>query len=238
MSSEPKSNVQPSGATRCVVVCPPDSGADPRLPDELSALLGARATVLNIETDPVRAMSYLVIHERAFLRAEHKDPMLLLLVEPARIPRCELLVAAASKYAPHAPVWQYVANAAKRLSRYVSPSEIPAGIIAPAPGVRPPQPRPAPTTPTAPRGVTGPSGFVSWAGLPRAAPAPAAPRPAPKLRLAGEAAPQPTGGDDPAKPAAPASIRPGVTLTDEEMRMLLNGDHEPATSTRAPVNPR
>lgn len=238
-----------SALARCVVLCPRSGGADAVLPDELRLLLDNRASSMTCFSEPLSALAAMVVHERDFSGGRHKDPMLLILVEPARLAAVEALVAAMSKYAHRAAVWQYDPASAKRLARYVAPVVNPsstangasngAGTVQSNNGAKP-------------RSVAAAApAFVSWVGMPGAVSGGmsggvAAPKPAPRLRLAGEAAhssgsvepsapstAHATGTVAPTTPAAPAAapkVRP--ELTDEEMAMLLGPGRNGAGGTR------
>lgn len=242
ISSISSSNGAPPLA-RCVVWCPRDASADrtlpAKLPKELRELLAPRASSVECHAEPLDALASMVLHERGFVAGTHKDPMLLILIDPSRLVGIDALVAAMSKYAHRAAVWQYDPASPKRLSRYTAPVSPPTtngasnghttgngngiGSLPTA------SPRPHTVAATAPA-------FVSWVGMPGPMTAPPnTPRPAPRLRLAGDT---PTPADTPPKPtaiaqgptsaiAAPSPSNQTPTnnrkpaLTDEEVAMLL-----------------
>jgi hypothetical protein len=235
-SSGPNTNAA-TALARCVVWCPRDPSAPreqpAKLPRELRELLAPRASSVECHAEPLDALASMVLHERGFVSGAHKDPMLLILVEPSRLVGIDALVAAMSKYAHRAAVWQYDPASPKRLARYTAPIAPPesnghshsngngnGNAATPAP-----RPRTIAATPPA---------FVSWVGMPGPMPTPQnTQRPAPRLRLAGEAT---TPAEAPVKPLPTATVSglPSVaptpsnappaakpSLTDEEVAMLL-----------------
>jgi hypothetical protein len=221
------------------VWCPRDPSAQreppAKLPKELRELLAPRASSVECHAEPLEALASMVLHERGFVSGKHKDPMLLILVEPSRLEGIDALVAAMSKYAHRAAVWQYDPASPKRLSRYTAP-------IAPAESnghahtngngngnATTAAPRPRTVAATAPA-------FVSWVGMPGPMPTPQnPPRPAPRLRLTGDATtpteapnkPLPTAATTGISNASPTPSNSTPTpatkplLTDEEVAMLL-----------------
>ncbi len=244
---------------RCVVLCPRSNNAAPELPAELRGLLAPRASSVACFDEPLRALAEMVMHERGFAGGEHKDPMLLILVEPGRLPQVEPLIGAMSKYAHRAAVWQYDPASARRFSRYVAP------VSAPTHGSSNGHTSSAPAAGVKPRTIAAAApAFVSWVGMPGnlsgglgggvsggSASSQNAPRPAPRLRLAGEASSVVANGN-PAQPTTtstanghPVNLAPPVPttptpiskarpeLTDEEMAMLL-GDTRPGPGGTKP----
>lgn len=218
----PNGNPQTKPRARCIALCPrTDSGSVPPLPAELQSLLAERSSIIECHAEPLEVMASLVIHERAFASGTHREPMLLILVEPSKLFGVESLVRAMSKYAHHAAVWQYDPASARRLSPYAAP-------VAPPPtngngrtvgngngNARAPEGQPRARTVAS----TAPS-FVSWVGMPRAAPPEALPTP--KLRLAGTPSSETAAATAGQGPARPTAVKPA--LTDEEMAMLLGND--------------
>ncbi len=230
MSMEEKSSPPGGGAARCVMLCPRRLRGVP--PADIAGELAGRGALIECTSDAMQAMAALVELERSLVRGEHRDPMLLVLVEPGELTMIDELVAGCARYAPRAVVYRYEANAPKRLSRYAAGPSIAPGANGPEPGALPFQPRgeasraPRGDAPASPPFGTG--GLVSWAGLAAPRPGPrSSPRPAPSapLRLA-DAPPEhpaqrrPDARSEPARNGKePANGR--AQLSEDELRMLL-----------------
>lgn len=210
-----------SANARCVVLCPPRSGAA-QAPVELRHALAPRARTIEATDDALTAMSALVELERGFTRGEHRDPMLLLLVEPDRLgPAAAALVASVSKYAPRAAVWRFDPRAERRLAPYTADA---ADSVTRAPRpFSPPGPR-APRPARVEGSVLSAGGFVSWAGFP-----PTTAKRAPGLKYTGDE--PPVSGEVKSSPTNGAAT-PMVSISDEELNMLLNGETGEERSTR------
>ena len=231
----------------CVALCPAAGGstrngsvaaAPVSLPVELREVLAQRRAAVHAEAEPLLALAALVKHERRLAAAPKSgakgEPLLLLLVEPSRLGRVEGLIAAVSKYAPHAAVWTFDSTAARKLARYVAPvpgasggAGISGGAVASGGnGVRAANGNGRPALQVVPSGgggmaSGGSGGFVSWVGLPR-------PVARPRLKLAdGPAAPAEAASKIPAASGAAAAdqapeAKPARSaLTEQELAMLL-----------------
>lgn len=218
----------------CVALCPAEGGVPAPLPAELREVLSQRRATVHPECEPLMTLAALVKHERALAAAPKGgakgEPLLLLLVEPSRLRRVDALIAAASKYAPHAAVWTFDSTSARRLARYIAPAPAASG----GNGTRVNgNGTSRPTIQVVPSGggaSGGSGGFVSWVGLPR--PVTTA---RPRLKLTDAPTPD-SGGANPAasKPSnatgsdsVPAAKPARTALTEEELSMLLGGGHGP-----------
>ncbi|MFM9957176.1 MAG: hypothetical protein ACKVZJ_03805 [Phycisphaerales bacterium] len=256
------SPVEPaSSSPRCVALCPrAGRGAAVVLPSELRDLLAQRNAAVECFDNALAALAALMVHERGFANGAHRDPMLLILVEPSKLRDTEMLVAAAAKYAHHAAVWQYDPASERRLARYTAPIGVPASANggpsampgpadAQANGSGPAALRRPVLSPPRPALSASGGSFVSWGGMPGSggvvmmsgAPRAAAPSNGPKLRLTPIAASSEPAGESGAgasngvaPPHAPRSAVVRPELSEEEIAMLLDPSGLPAGPAAGP----
>lgn len=181
-----------NAGTACVLLCTGEA------PEELLASLSERRVVIEAHADPFSAIAAVL------RRGRTGSPLVLLVVDPARVARADEMVRTVERFVPHVVCWRYDAGKSPALRGYV-----------------PPPPAPSATIET----------FVSRAragGPPKLRlaghePGGEAVREAPMNTAgAGDVRPEPA-AKDAAGEAAPASAG-GELLSSEELSMLLSDD--------------
>lgn len=202
-------NNKPHDATRggrCVLVTPSAP------PTELLDALNRKQLDIREHHSVISAMSEVMQHARQLKAGGTREPLVLLVVDRARVPRADELVAACAIYAPHAVAWTYDPTAKPALRSYHNP---PANTPRPE---TPPAQSPAPRQ--SPRIVIShtppPSPQITVVRRPTD----------PGLRLAGTGPASPRPEAKPVTPAEQPDENPPA-LSDEELRMLLSDDWDP-----------
>lgn len=176
-------------------------------PAELLDALRAKHVSVERCADVYDAMAKVVTRERSVRAGDPRQPLVLLAIEPARIPAADELVAAISAFAPLTSCWRYEPGHSPALCAYA-----PGARLRPEPARAAPEPaRRSPTGPDLRLAGDGPE-FPperSGTGAPAAADPP------------GSNAVPPLDADEPDDQAAAERL-----LTDEELAMLL--DDRPA----------
>ncbi|HYE02428.1 MAG TPA: hypothetical protein VD963_04240 [Phycisphaerales bacterium] len=210
----PTSPQSPGGATtRCVLWRSPDRPT----PAELVESLRRRGVELVECRSAFEAMARLCVLEHgdgAGSRPRYgpREPVILVLVEPGRLPRAAEVVASAAVYAPHAACWVYEAAHEPKLRLY-----------------DPPEAREGNAREDGPRSSGRAPGSV---GLPPGGRRHGAQAPTkPALRLT-ETEPAPEPGPEPAVESTGTTTR-SVVLSEEELAMLLGDGPFAADGGRA-----
>ncbi|MEZ6210130.1 MAG: hypothetical protein R3B46_02630 [Phycisphaerales bacterium] len=212
-------NFKPHDATRggrCVLIAPSAP------PAELMDALNRKQLDIREHHSIISAMGEVMAHARLVKSGAIREPLVLLIVDRARVPRADELVAACAMYAPHAVAWTYDQSAKPALRSYQSAvSNTPRPEPVPTPAATParqspkivishtPPPSPQITVVRRKGGGGEPNLRLTGSGP---APSPATePKPAPR-----DESPQ---TQPPTEPPA---------LTDDELRMLLSDDWNPS----------
>ncbi len=196
---------------RCVLVSitPP--------PAELMGALSRKQLDIREHRSVVTAMAEVMIHAREVKAGATRQPLVVLIVGRAEVPRADEFVGACTIYAPHAVAWTYDHGAEPPLRSYHASAN---GAPKPTPAVAPP----------APDAGAKPRIFISSSPPPPQVTIVRRPS-KPSLRLSGgdraAFAEQPMSPARTESGAAPAPPDIPPPLTDEELRMLLSDDYDP-----------
>lgn len=178
-------------------------------PAELMDALKRKQLDVREHRSVITAMAEIMRHARQLRAGGTREPLVLLVVDRARVARADELVAACALYAPHAVAWTYDHLARPSLRSYHS-----APPAAPTPE---PAPAPPPSARQSPRIV------ISHSAPPSPQITVVRRHADPGLRLAG-AGPVPE--PKPAPRVEPSEDQPPA-LSDDELRMLLSDDWDP-----------
>lgn len=208
MPNQGDTSNQDTVRSRFVVVCPPDEHGRTVPPEPLSRVLATRNANVVVRAGVYAAMCDLMEHERDVASGHPREPMVVLVVEPDRVPMATELVGAVLRYVPHAVCWRFDADREPQLRAFDEGPRAREVIGAQGPGVTvrrdvgPIRPRPTQS-------------------------------PAPRLRLTADEPidaplePRPDEEED-AEPERPA-------LSEEELDMLLSDDWEDQTGRTRPT---
>ena len=111
----------------CAVLCPhvAQGGAGDPVFELEEALLRRGVDILRCR-DAYDAMAELVLHEAARREGRSHDPLIVILVEPAKHGEAaRSLYEAARRHAPHAAFWGYETGPSPRLAAYAPPASTP-----------------------------------------------------------------------------------------------------------------
>lgn len=209
----------------CAVLCPHavQGGAGDPVFELEEALLRRGVDILRCR-DAYDAMAELVLHEAARREGRSHDPLIVILVEPAKHGEAaRSLYEAARRHAPHAAFWAYETGPSPRLAAFAPAPLAPAPAVASAAPHARPQVVVKPSGPVAPLAVANGTVDAHQAGGSAR----------PPLRLAGEGAASAAAGRVDAGGPAPrvhAGRATAQALTHEELEMLTRED---APSARA-----
>lgn len=126
----------------------PEGPADTVDVAELQTALVRRGVELMHLRGVYDAMAQAVMREQTSLQSDRREPFIVVLVEPSRIPMASRLYEALVRHAPQTALWEHRKAPESRLTAYVPParsSPSPEGGMDPAGSdpIAPPSPRPA-----------------------------------------------------------------------------------------------
>lgn len=116
--TEPRGQGRSAGPRRFVLLCAPGA---PSPPESLRRAIASRDAEIVLRSSPYQAMADLVEHERAFLEGHRPGALVLIIIDPARLPHAEDLADAAARHTPHSVVWRFSASADPPLAAFPTP---------------------------------------------------------------------------------------------------------------------